>query len=284
MEFIQPRDIAETLRVLKKWGKKGMPVAGGTNVLPDLRARKVSPEALIDLSRLEDLSFIKAEKKGVRIGALTSIADIAASKILRKNAPILCEAAGHLGNPLVRNRATVGGNLAKASPAADTAVPLLAFEAIVGVRGGGTGKRQIPLNQFFLGPNRNALKPGEIIADIFFPLPRPGSKMGFRKIGLRNAMAISVVTLGFVLEMRKGVCLRARLAFGAVASKPLRAYQAENALSGREITPELLRTCAGEADKEISPITDIRAGAEYRRALASVLLKRTLSEALEMEI
>jgi carbon-monoxide dehydrogenase medium subunit len=284
MIFIQPRNILETLRVLKKWGKKGMPVAGGTNVLPDLRDRKVSPEALIDLSRLEALSFIKAEKGGIRIGALTTIADIAASKLLQKKAPILCQAARHLGNPLVRNRATVGGNLAKASPAADTAVPLLALEAIVGIKGGGSGKRQIPLDQFFLGPNRNALKPGEIIADLFFPLPGPGSKMAFRKMGLRNAMAISVVTLGFVLEMRKGICRRVRIAFGAVAPKPTRSYQAENALSGKEITPELLRTCASEAEKEISPITDIRGSGEYRRAMASVLLKRTLGEALEIEI
>ena len=283
MEFIQPRNIVETLRVLKQWGKKGMPVAGGTNVLPDLRDRKVTPEALIDLSRLEALSFIKAEKGGIRIGALTTIAEIEASKLLRKKAPILCEAARHLGNPPVRNRATVGGNLAKASPAADMAVPLLALEAIVGIKGDGSGKRQIPLDRFFLAPNRNALKPGEIIADIFFPLPGPGSKMAFRKMGLRNAMAISVITLGFVLEMRKGICRRVRIAFGAVAPKPMRAYQAENALSGQEMTPELLRTCAGEAAKETSPITDIRAGAEYRRAMASVLLQRTLGEALEME-
>ena len=283
MEFIQPQNVKETLRALKKWGGKGLLVAGGTNVLPDLRAKKILPKALIDLSRLESLSFIEAEKGGIRIGALTSIADIAASKLLQKKAPLLCEAARHLGNPPVRNRATLGGNLAKASPAADTAVPLLALEAVVGVRGGGSRGRQIPLDQFFIAPNRNALKPDEMIADLTFPLPSPGSKMAYRKMGLRKAMAISVITLGFVLDWRKGICRRIRIGFGAVAPKPIRAYQSENILSGKEITTELLRACAREAEREVSPITDIRGGAEYRRAMAAVLLQRTLGEALEME-
>jgi len=282
MEFIQPPNVNETLRALKKWGGKGLLVAGGTNVLPDLRAKKVLPKALIGISRLESLSFIKAEQKEIQIGALTPIAVIAASTSLQKKAPILCEAARHLGNPLVRNRATLGGNLAKASPAADMAVPLLALEAVLGIQGAGGRKRRIPLDQFFLGSNRNALQVGEMIREVSFALPSPGSKMAFRKMGLRNAMAVSVVSLGILLDLRKGVCRRIRIAFGAVAPKPIRVYQAENVLIGKEITPELLQACGTQAEKEISPITDIRAGAEYRRAMASVLLQRALGEALEM--
>jgi len=282
MEFIQPQKIQEALRALRKWGKKGMVVAGGTNLLPDLRAKKISPDALIDLSRIDSLSFIEAEKGEIRIGALTPIAEIAASKILRQRAPILCEAAQRLGNPLVRNRATLGGNLAKASPAADTAVPLLALNACVEVQGFASRKRRIPLDQFFLGVNRNALEPGELIRAVYFLWPNSGTKMVYRKMGLRNAMAISVISLGVILEMRKGVCSRIRIAFGAVAPKPIRAYQAENILLGKEITAELLHACGSWAEKEISPITDIRGGAEYRRAMASVLLQRALREALEM--
>jgi carbon-monoxide dehydrogenase medium subunit len=259
-----------------------MVVAGGTNLLPDLRAKKVSPGALIDFSRIDSLSFIKAEEGGIRIGALTPIAEIATSKILRNRTPILCEAARKLGNPLVRNRATLGGNIANSSPAADTAIPPLALDACVGVQVAGSRKRQIALDQFFLGANRNALKPGELIRDVYFPQPNAGAKMAYRKMGLRNAMAISVISLGVLLEMRKGVCRRIRIAFGAVAPKPIRAYQAENVLLGKEITPELLRACGSQAEEEISPITDIRGGAEYRRAMASTLLQRALGEALEM--
>jgi carbon-monoxide dehydrogenase medium subunit len=283
MEFIQPQNIQEALRALKRWGKKGMVVAGGTNLLPDLRAKKISPEALIDLSRIDSLSFIKVEEGGIRIGALTPIAEIAASKILRSRASILCEAARKLGNPLVRNRATLGGNLANASPAADTAIPLLALDACVEVQGSGSRKRRMPLDQFFLGANRNALKPGELIREVYFPLPNSGAKMAYRKMGLRNAMAISVISLGVVLEMHKGVCRRIRIAFGAVAPKPIRAYHAEKILLGKEITPDLLEACGSQAEKEISPITDIRGGAEYRRAMASVLLQQALGETLEMD-
>jgi carbon-monoxide dehydrogenase medium subunit len=283
MEFIQPQNIQEALRALKRWGKKGMVVAGGTNLLPDLRAKKISPEALIDLSRIDSLSFIKVEEGGIRIGALTPIAEIAASKILRNRASILCEAARKLSNPLVRNRATLGGNLANASPAADTAIPLLALDACVEVQGSGSRKRRMPLDQFFLGANRNALKPGELIREVYFPLPNSGAKMAYRKMGLRNAMAISVISLGVVLEMHKGVCRRIRIAFGAVAPKPIRAYHAEKILLGKEITPDLLEACGSQAEKEISPITDIRGGAEYRRAMASVLLQRALGETLEMD-
>jgi carbon-monoxide dehydrogenase medium subunit len=176
----------------------------------------------------------------------------------------------------------LGGNLGKASPAADTAVPLLALDASLEIQESGSRKRRIPLDQFFLGPNRNALEPGELIRDVYIPWPNSGAKMVYRKMGLRNAMAISVISLGVVLEMRKGVCRRIRIAFGAVAPKPIRAYQAENILLGKEITPELLQACGSQAEREISPITDIRGGAEYRRAMASVLLQRALSEALEM--
>ena len=282
MEFIQPQNIQEALRALKKWGKKGRVVAGGTNLLPNLRAKKVSPHALIDLSRIDSLSFIKAEEGGIRIGALTPIAEIADSKILLKKTPILCEAAQKLGNPLVRNRATLGGNLANASPAADTAVPLLALDASVEVQGFGSRKSRIPLDQFFLGPNRNALEPGELIRGVYLPRPNSGAKMVYRKMGLRKAMAISVISLGVVLEMRRAVCRRIRIAFGAVAPKPIRAYQAENILLDKEITPDLLQACGSQAEKEIFPIADIRGGAEYRRAMASVLLQRALGEALEM--
>jgi CO/xanthine dehydrogenase FAD-binding subunit len=282
MEFVQPQNNREAILALKKWGRKGMLVAGGTNVLPDLRAKKVSPRALIDISRLKSLSFIKAEEGGIRIGALTPIAEIAASKVLQKRVPILCEAARHLGNPLVRNRATLGGNLSQASPAADMAVPLLALEAVAEVQGAGCRKRRVPLEQFFLGPNRNALMPGEMIRGIFFSLPKSGSKMAYRKMGLRKAMAISVVSLGVVLVIRKGVCCRIRIAFGAVAPKPLRARQAENVLVGQEISPELLQACGVQVEKEILPITDIRAGADYRRAMASVLLQKVLGEAVGM--
>jgi len=156
IKYIQPRNMDEALRVIRKGKGRVKLVAGGTNIIPDMRAKALKPETLIDISRLKTLSYIKEDKKRVRIGGLTIISELASSKMIQKYAPILSEAAQQLGNPLVRNRATIAGNLADASPAADTAVPLIAFEAIVI-----TNKRQIPIDQFFRGPNQTVFKKDE---------------------------------------------------------------------------------------------------------------------------
>jgi carbon-monoxide dehydrogenase medium subunit len=131
MEYIQPQNVKEALQVMKRWRAKVKLIAGGTNVIPDMRAKVVKPDVLIDLSHLKSLSYIKEDKKKIRIGGLTTISELASSKIVQKYAPILSEAAQQLGNPLVRNRATIAGNLADASPAADTTVLLLILDAKV---------------------------------------------------------------------------------------------------------------------------------------------------------
>ena len=131
---------------------------GGTNVIPGIRAKTLKPEILIDVSHLKNLSYIKEEKKRIRIGGLTTISELASSKIIEKYAPILSQAANQLGNPLVRNRATIAGNLADASPAADTAVPLLVLDAMVMAERDGGKHREIPIDQFFLGQNQTVLK------------------------------------------------------------------------------------------------------------------------------
>ena len=166
MEYYSPLNLSEALSILKKWRGKACLVAGGTNVVPDRRANAIRPHVLIDISRLKQLSFIKEEKKRVRIGGLTTIAEIAASEIVRKYGSPLSEAADQLGNPLVRNRATIAGNLANASPAADTAVPLLALDAtVITSRSDGTS-RPVSIDRFFLGPNKTVLRKDEMIREI----------------------------------------------------------------------------------------------------------------------
>lgn len=258
---------------MKQWKKKATLIAGGTNVIPDLRARVIRPEVLIDISQFKGLSYIKEDKKKIHIGALTTISELASSKIIEKWAPLLSQAANQLGNPLVRNRATIAGNLADASPAADTAVPLLALEAIAI-----TDKRQIPIEQFFVGPNRTVLKKDEMIKEITFTKPDLKAKMAYTKLGLRNSMAISVVSIAVLMEMEKTFCKKARIGYGAVAPKPIRAYRVEEMLENKELTERLLRACCETIGKEISPISDIRASKEYRTEMASVLLKRLMKQ------
>ncbi len=281
MEYLVPKTVSSALELVRRRENRATLVAGGTNVIPDMRAKALRPAVLIDISHLANLSYIKEDKKKIRVGALTSIAELASSKVIQKCAPILSQAASQLGNPLVRNRATIGGNLADASPAADTAVPLLALEAMVITEKNGGKRRQIPINEFFTGSNKTVLKAGEIMEEIFFPKPNPNARMGYLKFGRRNAMAISVVSLAIKLEMEKGKCKEAKIGLGAVAPTPIRAYRTEEMLVGKEVTKRLIEGCCNEITKEVHPITDIRASAEYRREMASVLLRRLILEIIK---
>jgi CO/xanthine dehydrogenase FAD-binding subunit len=278
MDYIQLRNIKESLQMMRKRRGRATFVAGGTNVIPDMRAKVLRPDVLIDLSHLKSLSYVKEDKKRIRIGGLTTISALASSQVIQKYASILSEAANQLGNPLVRNRATIAGNLADASPAADTAVPLLALEAMVVTEGDAGKRRQIPVDQFFTGPNQTILRKGEIIREVFFPKPNSDSKMGYLKLGLRNSMAISVVSLTVLVDMERDKCKKVRIGLGAVAPKPIRAYGVEAKLTGQKITEELIEACGEKVTKEISPISDIRASAEYRREMTSVLLRRLIAQ------
>ena len=199
MEYIKPKNTREAINLMQRWMGRARLIAGGTNIIPDMRVKAIKPHLLIDINHLKSLSYIKEDKKNLQIGGLTTISEMTSSKIIQKYAPILSEAAQQLGNPLVRNRATIAGNLADASSATDTAVPLLAFEAIVI-----TDKRQIPIDQFFVGPNRTVLKKDEMVKEIIFPKPNPKTKMSYAKLWLRNAMAISVVSIAILMETEGG--------------------------------------------------------------------------------
>ena len=277
MEYFAPKTLPESIAMMKKWNKKAKLISGGTNVIPDLRAKNIQPQILIDLSGVKNLSYIKEERRTIKIGALTTISDLASSKIIKNYAPVLSEAANQLGNPLVRNKATIAGNLVHASPAADMAVPLLALEASV-VLNRDSNSREIPIDRLFVSPNRTVLKPDELIKEIIFLKPNSSTRMAYHKLGLRNAMAISVVSIAILTEMAGDVCKKVRIGLGAAAPRPIRAYKVEELLEGQRVTEELTETCCERVKKEVNPITDIRASAEYRRSMASVLLKRLIQQ------
>ena len=278
MEYFAPKNVTDTVILLWKWKDKAKQIAGGTNIIPDMRAKVLKLDAIIDISHLKNLSYIKEEKGRIRVGGLTTISEIESSQVLKNYTPILSEAANQLGNPLVRNRATIAGNLADASPAADTAVPLLVLEAIVVTEMEKGRRREIPIDQFFLGPNQTVLKKDEMIREIIVPKPNSNRKMGYYKLGLRNAIAISVVSVAILMEIQRKECKKTRIGLGAVAQTPIRAYRTEEVLVGREITSELIENCGYEVTKEVQPITDIRASAEYRREMTSVILRRLIRQ------
>ncbi len=279
IEYVRPRSALEALQILRRERGKAVLLAGGTNLLVDIRAAPVSMK-LIDVSDLSELKRIETGDGLLRIGPGVCQQDLVESVDVQRDAPILAQAARKMAGPQIRSRGTIGGNIADGSPAADLAVALLALDATVDLERQG-GKRSLPLEDFFVGPGQTALQGDEMITSISFP--KMGSKKGtFIKLGLRNALAISVVSVAVTVEVDgNNLAFRdARIALGAVAPKPIRSKSAELALKDRPIGIEAMERAALEAQRDISPISDIRASADYRRAMTKVLVQRALEEAL----
>ena len=280
-EYIKPGDLSDLRHVMAEYKARATVIAGGTNLIPEMRNGEKLPELLIDISDMTELSFIRENNGSIAIGAATTIAEVASSPVLLDNSPILASAAKQLGNPLTRNRATLGGNLANASPCADTAPPLLALDAAVEILSPGGKTRQVPLSKFFLGYKFTDLVKGEVLTGITFPKPNDSTKGSHTKIGVRNAASICVASIAVMLDMDGKTCRKARVAAGSVAPIPMRAYRVEKFLEGKEINATLLEECMAVVKEEISPISDIRGSLEYRSYVTSMILKRNIKRALK---
>lgn len=274
--FHQPHTIKDAVRLLHKRGAETCLVAGGTDLV--LRAPR-SVTALVDISRL-GLSYIRREGRAVRIGATTTMAELENSGIIQRLANgILAEAAANCGGLQNRNLATIGGNLANASPAADTATPLLALDAEVVLRGS-RGAKRIPLAEFFCGPHKSAAQ-GSLLIEIVIPAGKPRTAWSLQRLARSERdLAIVNVAAGIQLD-RQNRCAGSRIALGAVAAQPIRARAAEAVLAGQTISRGLLESAATAAAQEISPITDVRASAEYRTEMTRVLVRRALQQCAE---
>jgi probable selenate reductase FAD-binding subunit len=276
--FLQPTSIREAVRLLNREGRRARLVAGGTDVVVQ---ENRTIRTLVSVSRL-GLRYIRRKGSGWVIGAATTMAAIEESRQIREFADgILAAAASTCGSMQIRNMATLGGNLANASPAADTATPLLALDASA-VLATSRGRRIVPLTKFFLGSKRTILN-GALLVEIWIPGPPRGERPGwsFQKLG-RTESDISVVNCAAGLQVdRTGKCTWARVALGAVAPTPLRARKAEAALTGQTLTKATLEAACNAVMREIRPITDLRASAEYRREMSGVLTRRALRECAE---
>jgi carbon-monoxide dehydrogenase medium subunit len=230
---------------------------------------------VIDLGRIKTLRYIKESGGKMQIGALTTISELLDSPLVKKRARVLWDAMHQFAGPIVRNRATVGGNLVDASPAADTAVPLLALKAQVKLQSL-KGRRTVPLDRFFTGYRKTALRPGEILTEISFPAASGAAKYGYCKLGRRNAMAISVASVAVVMSLKGKMCNDATIAVGAVAPTPMRVEMAERLLMGAKVDAEIAGQCGAVTVKHIKPIDDLRASADYRRTVCEVLLRRAI--------
>ena len=255
-------------------------IAGGTDLIPRLRrSPDPSVKILIDMSRLHELSFIRQREDQIEIGALTTHSTLLSSPLLRQSTPALLQACASIGAPQTRARGTLGGNLANASPAADTAAPLLALNAQV-VLCSVNGERVLPLTAFFKAAGKTHLQPGEFIHSIRVPLPRAKWGSSFIKLGRRSGMAIAVASAAVYMELdNPGRIQCVRAALGSVASTPVRVLHAEAVLLGKTPSPDLFSQSAQAVPADISPIDDVRASAAYRRHCAQILFQRALQAA-----
>ena len=272
-DYYEPKTIKEACKLCFNLGNKASLLAGGTDLIPKLKQKLIKPKAVVNLKKIKGLDFVKPYgKSGLSLGTLTHIADIAVHPLLQKRFPVLCVAARSIGSTQVRNLATLGGNLCNASPSADMVPGLLVLDAKVKVAGP-SGNREIPLEELFAGPGKMNLAKGEILTEVRIPFPSAHTRQIYLKHSIRRAMDIALVGVAVALSFdnRTKVCSKARVAFGAVAPTPVRAKKTEGKLVGKKIEEFSLESVGETAAEEVTPISDVRGSAHYRREMIKEL-------------
>jgi carbon-monoxide dehydrogenase medium subunit len=280
-EIALPSSVEDCLAILAGHGEEAKLVAGGTDLLPQLKNGLLKPGWVVDLSGVSRLRTLAIDgERGLRIGAAVTARELELHPGLRAGYLAVAESGALVGSVQVRNLATIGGNLCNAAPSADMIPPLLALDAEA-VIAGPKGERHVPLASFFLGVRRTVLGPDELLLEIVVPPPGPRSGGNYLRHTPRRELDIAVVGVASQLTLSNGVCAKARIALAAVAPVPLRATAAEQALEGQSVTPPLIERAAQLAVEAARPISDQRGSLEFRRHLVRVLTRRTLTTALE---
>ena len=278
-ELELPETLDEALdRLANGNGATSVPLAGGTSLIVDIRARRTTPEAMIWLGRIPGLRGIEAANGHIRMGASTTVTDILCSGELAASGASLVESARVFGGQMVRNAATVAGNIACGSPAADLVPPLMALDAEVTLKSK-SGARTVKLDEYFTSYKEDVRRKDELITEIRWQRSEESSVDLFYKLARRKGDAITVTGVAIGLTVANGKCVRARIALGAVAPVVLRAKQAESMLEGEILSPPLIEAAAQRAAEESSPIDDVRASAEYRSHTVHVLTRRLVAQA-----
>jgi CO/xanthine dehydrogenase FAD-binding subunit len=274
-KYFAAADLSEALGLLADHREQATVLAGGTDLGLKFHNRELQPGALVFIGQLQ-LDYIKNQDGTLVIGATTTIDDIAKSSLVLEKAPVLAEAASRVADPSIRNAATIGGNLANASPSADTATPLLALDAEL-VLASQRGERVVPLAKFFTGPHETVREADELLKEVQIP-PVKG-RTAFIKLGRRKAATISVANVAVRMVKDGPRCEDVRIAAGAVAPTPLRCLEAEEVLKGKDLTEALVSEAAAKVSETCNPIDDERATRWYRRRVIKVLTERALKQA-----
>lgn len=281
--YHQPQNLEQALDMVGMYRTNGKILAGGTDLVPKLRAGLADVQHVVSLNRVPGLNRISyQEDDGLVIGSGARLSDVAAHAEVQKHYPGLAHACSVMATTQIRNMATVAGNIVNAAPSADTAAPLLAYDAAVILVERG-GRRHIPLTDFFSGPGMNIMEPMEIMEAIRVPSPPQRSGSSYLRLSARSKVDIAGVGVaGFLALDQDGVIIKSRLALSAVAPTPVRCPEAEAMLDGQPPEPELLMRAAAACVRSSRPIDDVRATASYRRKMVQVLAQRVIQECYEM--
>jgi aerobic carbon-monoxide dehydrogenase medium subunit len=274
-----PGSVDDCLKLLSERGRETKLLAGGTDLLPQLKNHLLKPARVIDLSGVARLRTLDSDGRGLRVGAAVTARELERNPLVTKRYPALAESGALVGSVQVRNLATLGGNLCNAAPSADMAPPLLALDAEA-VIAGPKGERRVPMTSFFLGVRQTVVGPDELLVELLVPDPGAHSGGTYARHTPRRELDIAVVGVASQITLSNGVCTKARIALAAVAPTPVRATAAERSLEGQAVTPERIARAADLALEVAKPISDQRGSADFRRHLVKVLTRRTLTTAL----
>jgi len=278
--YVSAKDVGHAVALLGEHGAGAKLLAGGTDLLVELKFAAHGPEIIVDISRVDELKNITVIDEGLRIGALVTHAELMRSRIIRDMFPALADAAHSIGAVQTRNLGTLGGNLMTCVPSMDSGPTLMALDARV-TYVSRRGHSQAPLADLFVAPRKTSLAPDELLTAIIIPKANLGKPVAFQKFGLRKGQALALVNAAaaFWVDRDKNSFVQPRIALGAVAPTVIRATRAEAFLEGKTISDEAMAEAGRIAASEAKPISDFRASADYRRELIAVLTKRALESA-----
>jgi carbon-monoxide dehydrogenase medium subunit len=281
--FATPQSVQEAVEVLARAGGEGRPLAGGTDLIAQMKENRRSPGVVVDVKWIPDLNVLSWDARGgLRVGAAVSCTRIATYAPVRERYPALAEACALVGSVQIQNRAALGGNFCNAAPSADAVPPVLSYGGKL-ILAGPDGRRELAAENFFVGPGQTVLGKGELLVEISIPTPPSPSGAAYLRFIPREEMDIAIVGVGSFVQLNtdRTHCEQARITLAAVAPTPLRAREAEAFLVGKPLDQTTIAHAGELAAKAAQPISDVRGSAAYRVEMVKVLTRRTLQKALE---
>jgi carbon-monoxide dehydrogenase medium subunit len=281
--FATPQSVQEAVDLLARAGGEGRPLAGGTDLIAQMKENRRNPGVVVDVKRIPDLNVLSWDaRNGLRVGAAVSCTRIAAYAPVRERYPALAEACALVGSVQIQNRAALGGNFCNAAPSADAVPPVLSYGGKL-ILAGPDGRRELPAENFFVGPGQTVLGTGELLVEIAIPTPPSPSGAAYLRFIPREEMDIAIAGVGSFVQLNtdRTRCEQARITLAAVAPTPVRAREAEAFLVGKPLDQTTIAHAGELAAKAARPISDVRGSAAYRVEMVKVLTRRTLQKALE---